>query len=112
MTDKRKKSHEALLAHLHRQLQRPGQAPADGPHWIVLNLSRHKNLVYMPPSFPFRHRTKEAARVAAEQLAADPHHAGWRFGVFFFTGVTAKVDAPPEPIPAEEPALEVAEAAA
>lgn len=108
---KAKQSREALLARLHRQMLRPGQGPVDGPYWIVMNLSRHKHLGFMPPTFPYRHPTEESARIEAERLAAESDHIGWRFGVFAFTGVTAKVEAPPTPIPVEEPALEVAQAA-
>ena len=98
---KKAKSHDVLLKHLHRQMMRPGQGPVDGPYWIVMNLSRHKNLHYMPPSFPFRHATEEAAKAEAERLAAEPDKAGWRFGVFAYTGISAKVEVPPAPIEAE-----------
>jgi hypothetical protein len=64
-----------------------------------MNLSRHKALHYQAPGFPFRHPSLEAATAEAERLASEPIHAGWQFGVFHFTGITAKVEA--EQAPAE-----------
>lgn len=88
-----------LLRKLHKQASRPGQGPAVGPYWIVMNLSRHKNLSFQPPGFPFRHPTLASAIIESKRLAALPNHRGWRFGIFEFTGVTSKVEAataPPE----------------
>lgn len=92
MTEKRK-TEAALRRRLRTQMQRPNQGPADGPYWVVMNLSQHKALYYRPPSFHFRHPTEEAAIKEAERLAALPQHAGWRFGVLAFTGISVKVEA-------------------
>lgn len=82
------------LRHLKKQLDRPNQGPSDGPYWIVLNLSQHKDLNFKPPSFPFRHATLEAATKEAARLASTPHMIGWRFGVFRFTGLSSKTNLP------------------
>lgn len=88
---KKSRSEASLLVSLHRQMQRPGQAPVGAEHWIVLNFSVHKNLHFTPPRFPFRHPTEKAARDEADRLANLPNHIGWRFGVFHYTGVSVKV---------------------
>lgn len=80
------------LAQLYKQMERLGQGPADGPYWIVLNMSVHKNLNFQPPRFPFRHPTLEAATAEAERLSAQPNMVGWRFGVFEFTCVSRKTE--------------------
>lgn len=98
---KKAKTPAYLLAQLHRQMQRPNQGPAEGPYWIVMNLSQHKSLHYRPPAFPFRHPTEEAAVAEAHRLSQQPDHAGWRFGVFAFTGISVKVEVFPV---ADEPA--------
>lgn len=77
---------------LHAQLKRPGQGPVEGPYWIVLNMSQHKIENFYSPSFPFRHPTKQSAIAEAGRLASMPDKAGWRFGVFEFTGDMAKVE--------------------
>jgi hypothetical protein len=97
MSKNRTKSEAPMLARLHRDMERPGQGPDTGPYWTVQNLSRHKDLRFQPPAFPFRHPTEEAARAEAERLAALPKHAGWRFGVFAYTGFSAKIQAPQPP---------------
>lgn len=96
-------------ARLRRQMGRPGQGPDTGPYWIVMNLSRHKNPKVLPPNCPFRHPTESAAIAEAERLAESLK--GQRFGVFAFTGITAKVEAPSDSVAVEEPAPEVAQAA-
>jgi len=106
----KRKSDEILLKHLHRQMMRPGQAPGDAAeYWIVINLSPHKQLHYMPPRFPFRHPSLESAITEANRLAGEPDKLGWRFGVFHFTGIAAKVEVAK---PDEAPAVEVEQQAA
>lgn len=67
----------------------------------MLNFSVHKHLHYMPPRFPFRHPTEAAARKEAERLANEPNHIGWRFGVFHYEGISAKVEKPDEALAVE-----------
>lgn len=93
------------LKFLQRQLRRPNQGPAEGPYWIVLNLSAHKDLRLRPPSFHFRHPTIESARTEAARLAAEPNLIGRRFGIFTFTGETAKVELPAAYAKVEETAV-------
>ena len=87
---KREENRKKWLSRLHQQMQRPNQGPAEGPYWIVLNLSQHKNLNSQPPHFPFRHATLESAMKEAGRLSTQPHMVGWRFGVFRYTGASVK----------------------
>ena len=107
MTD-RTEQEKHMLTRLHKQMQRPGQAPADGPYWIVMNLSVHKELKYSPPRALFRHPTEAGANRECDRLAALPHNVGKRFGVFGSTGHSAKIEVDSVPEPAREPDMQAA----
>ncbi len=68
------------------------EAPAADPHWIVMNLSRHKE---SPCEGRFRRYFRHATQALAEQRAAElaEQYPGKRFGVYG-AGATFKIASP------------------
>jgi hypothetical protein len=80
-----------------RLANRPGQADPGAPHWIVMNLSRHKEApLERRTALYFRHPSREAAIAEAQRLAE--RHPGKRFAVYI-AGPSFKVEVPPPPDP-------------
>ncbi len=88
------KEYEHYLATL------PGQAAADAPHWIVMGMSRHKELPEeRRVSLYFRHPTEAAACAEAARMAT--LHPGKRFAVYAAGPAFKVLVAPVAPVSSE-----------